>query len=114
MTGELTLTGLVMPIGGVKEKAIAAKRAGIADLILPKENQKDFDELPAHIKRGLRPCFVETFPEVVNAAFGKGEASGRKGGEVRIGRPEVQWRAARHRIYLPIRGQVFAESPSAA
>lgn len=43
------------------------------------ENQEDFDELPAHIKRGLRPCFVETFQDVVNAAFGKGEASGRKG-----------------------------------
>jgi ATP-dependent Lon protease len=72
MTGELTLTGFVLPIGGLKEKTIAAKRAKVADLIFPKENQKDFEELPAHIRRGLRPHFVETFQDVVNLCFGGG------------------------------------------
>ena len=69
MTGELTLTGRVMPIGGVKEKTIAAKRANVRNLIFPAENRKDFDELPAHIRRGLRPRFVKTFGEVVNLCF---------------------------------------------
>jgi ATP-dependent Lon protease len=69
MTGELTLTGFVLPIGGVKEKAIAAKRAGVNDLIFPKENQKDFEELPAHIRKGLKPHFVETFKDVVELCF---------------------------------------------
>jgi ATP-dependent Lon protease len=70
MTGELTLTGLVMPIGGLKEKTIAAKRAGIKDLIFPKDNENDFKELPAHIRKGLKPRFVGTFPEVVNICLG--------------------------------------------
>lgn len=71
MTGELTLTGFVLPIGGLKEKTIAAKRAGVTDLVFPKENAKDFAELPAHIRKGLKPNFVGTFKEVVDVAFGK-------------------------------------------
>jgi len=70
MTGELTLTGFVLPIGGLKEKTIAAKRAGVTELVFPKENAKDFAELPAHIRKGLKPHFVGTFKEVVDVAFG--------------------------------------------
>jgi ATP-dependent Lon protease len=69
MTGELTLTGLVMPIGGVKEKTIAAKRSGVVDLVFPVANKKDFDELPTHIRRGLHPHFVESFDNVVELCF---------------------------------------------
>ena len=69
MTGELTLTGFVLPIGGVKEKTIAAKRAGVVDLIFPAENRKDFDELPAHIRKGLKPHFVGTFKDVLKLCF---------------------------------------------
>ncbi|HAS83413.1 MAG TPA: endopeptidase La [Verrucomicrobia bacterium] len=69
MTGELTLTGRVMPIGGVKEKTIAAKRADIKLIIFPEANRKDFDELPDHIKRGLKPYFVRTFDDVIEIAF---------------------------------------------
>lgn len=69
MTGELTLTGLVMPIGGVKEKTIAAKRAKIKDIIFPAANKKDFEELPSHIKRGLKPYFARTFDDVIQVAF---------------------------------------------
>ena len=69
MTGELSLTGRVMPIGGVKEKTIAAKRAKIVELIFPEENKKDFDELPAHIRKGLKPQFVSTFKQAVNLCF---------------------------------------------
>jgi ATP-dependent Lon protease len=69
MTGELTLTGQVMPIGGVKEKTIAAKRAKIRNLVFPAENRKDFEDLPEHIRRGLKPRYVETFSDVVEACF---------------------------------------------
>ncbi len=69
MTGELTLTGLIMPIGGVKEKTIAARRAKIPKLIFPKENREDFDELPKHVSSGIRPFFVATFRELVEICF---------------------------------------------
>ena len=69
MTGELTLTGLVMPVGGIKEKTIAARRAGITQLIFPAENQKDFDDLDESIKGGIKPYFVKNFSEVLPIAF---------------------------------------------
>jgi len=69
MTGELTLTGQVMPIGGVKEKTIAAKRAKIKDIIFPAANRKDFEELPDHIRKGLTPHFVRAFEDVIKIAF---------------------------------------------
>jgi ATP-dependent Lon protease len=71
MTGELTLTGKVLPIGGVKEKLIAAKRSGAKVLIFPKENQRDYDELPAYLKKGLRVHFVKDYDEVFRVAFPK-------------------------------------------
>lgn len=69
MTGELTLTGQIMPIGGVKEKTIAARRAGVKTIIFPADNQKDYDDLPAHIRKGLTPHFVSTFHQVLQIAF---------------------------------------------
>ena len=69
MTGELTLTGLVMPVGGIKEKTIAARRAGITQLIFPAENQKDFDDLDESIKGGIKPYFVKNFSEVLPVGF---------------------------------------------
>lgn len=71
MTGELTLTGKVLPIGGVKEKLIAARRSGLKTLIFPKENKRDFDELPAYIKKGLQFHFVDHYDEVFRVAFPK-------------------------------------------
>ncbi len=71
MTGELTLTGKVLPIGGVKEKLIAAKRSGAKVLIFPKENQRDYDELPAYLKKGIQVHFVKSYDEVFNVAFPK-------------------------------------------
>lgn len=69
MTGELTLIGQVLPIGGVKEKLIAAKRVGIKEIIFPKANQKDADELPEYLKEGLKLHFVEHFTEVAKLLF---------------------------------------------
>jgi ATP-dependent Lon protease len=71
MTGELTLTGKVLAIGGVKEKLIAARRSGVKTLIFPKENRRDFDGLPAHIKKGLTVHFVDHYDEVFRVAFPK-------------------------------------------
>jgi ATP-dependent Lon protease len=71
MTGELTLTGRVMPIGGLKEKTIAARRSGIRTLVFPEENRKDYELLPDHIRKGLTPHFVRQFTEVVAICFGQ-------------------------------------------
>ncbi len=61
MTGELTLTGQVLPIGGVREKVIAARRQKISELILPEPNRGDFEELPAYLKEGLTVHFAKRF-----------------------------------------------------
>jgi ATP-dependent Lon protease len=64
MTGELTLTGMVLPVGGIKEKVIAAKRRKISELILPEANRGDFEELPEHIREGFTVHFVGHFKQV--------------------------------------------------
>ena len=69
MTGELTLTGKVLPIGGVKEKVIAAKRVGVTEVILPEENRKDYAEVPDKVKEGVRVHFVNYFADVLDAVY---------------------------------------------
>lgn len=70
MTGELTLTGRVLPIGGAKEKTIAARRAGLKTLIFPEGNRKDFEELADYLKEGLTVHFARDFDDVYRVAFG--------------------------------------------
>ena len=79
MTGELTLTGLVMPIGGVKEKTIAARRAGINQLIFPEENKKDFEDLDEIITRGIKTHFVKIFEEILPICFPNLNSKKKKG-----------------------------------
>lgn len=74
MTGELTLTGRVLPIGGLKEKLVAARRSGLKTLIFPKDNIRDYDELPNYIKKGLTIHFVRHYDEVYSIAFQKKQA----------------------------------------
>lgn len=69
MTGELSLRGKVLPVGGIKEKVIAAKRAGVTKVILPADNRKDFDDLPDLIKEGVTVHFVENYDQVYKIAF---------------------------------------------
>ena len=66
MTGEVTLTGLVLPIGGVKEKVLAARRAGIKRVILPQGNKKDLRDLPDHVRQEMQFHFVERVEEVLS------------------------------------------------
>src|SRR5947208_2756582 len=76
MTGEITLTGQVLPIGGIREKSLAAQRAGLKRVIMPRENEPDLAELPAETKRELEFVLVDSIDEVFEAAF-NGAASGR-------------------------------------
>lgn len=69
MTGELTLTGKVLPIGGLREKVIAARRVGVYELIVPKDNKGDFDRLPDYIKEGIKIHYADYFDDVIQSAF---------------------------------------------
>ena len=69
MTGEITLRGRVLPIGGLKEKTLAAKNAGIKTICVPKKNEKDMDEISEEIKQGLEIVYVETMEDVLKTAF---------------------------------------------
>lgn len=69
MTGEITLRGKVMPIGGVKEKVLAARRAGITMIILPKRNEKDMEDVPANVRQEMQFRFVETMDDVLDLAL---------------------------------------------
>lgn len=69
MTGEVSLIGKVLPVGGIKEKTIAAKRSGVTCIILPEENRKDFTELPDYITAGLEAHFVSVYADVFKIAF---------------------------------------------
>lgn len=80
MTGEITLRGRVLPIGGLKEKTLAAKNAGIKIVIVPKKNEKDMEEVSAEIKKGLEIVYAETMEEVLEHALAEAEveANGNK------------------------------------
>jgi ATP-dependent Lon protease len=69
MTGEITLRGRVLPIGGLKEKILAAKRAQLTTVILPKRNKKDLDEIPKHILKGIQLVFADTMDDVMRVAL---------------------------------------------
>ena len=69
MTGEITLTGLVLPVGGIKEKVLAAHRAGIRRVIIPKANEKDLRELPESVRQELEFILAERIEDVLAAAI---------------------------------------------
>ncbi len=71
MTGEITLRGRVLPVGGIKDKVLAAHRAGIKEVILPAQNAKDLEDIPANVKADLQFHLVERMDEVLNIAFGQ-------------------------------------------
>jgi ATP-dependent Lon protease len=71
MTGEVTLRGRVMPIGGLKEKTLAARRAGIRTIVIPKENEKDLDDIPKYLRKDMQFIFAETMDDVISSALRK-------------------------------------------
>ncbi|MBA3847076.1 MAG: endopeptidase La [Planctomycetes bacterium] len=94
MTGELTLTGRVYPIGGVREKLVAAKRSNLRTVLLPRANERDYDELPDQVRSGFTVIFVDTLDDVVREAGlidapkdgARGKAAGSPAGEI-LARP---------------------------
>jgi ATP-dependent Lon protease len=79
MTGEITLRGRVLPVGGIKDKVLAAHRAGIKKIILPAENKKDLEEIPPNIKRRLKFILVENMDEVLGESLLPPAAENKKG-----------------------------------
>ena len=71
MTGEITLRGLVLPVGGIKEKVLAAKRASIHKVILPEKNRKDLEEIPEHVRKQMEFLFVSEMDDVIKYALGR-------------------------------------------
>jgi ATP-dependent Lon protease len=69
MTGEITLTGQVLPVGGVREKVLAAQRAGVTTVVLPKENEGDLDDLPREVRKSMNFVPADSIDEVIEAAF---------------------------------------------
>src|SRR5213079_3674161 len=78
MTGEISLRGLVLPIGGVKEKTLAALRAGIKTVMVPKRNQKDLEDVPKEAREKLEFVFLEHVDEAVRTAIGELPKTERK------------------------------------
>jgi ATP-dependent Lon protease len=74
MTGEITLRGLVLPVGGIKEKVLAARRAGIYTVIMPEKNQKDLEEIPEHIKKNMQFTFISRLDEILPLALSASSA----------------------------------------
>ena len=74
MTGEITLRGKVLPVGGIKEKVLAAHRAGITTVILPKRNEKDLEDVPEDVRKEMRFEFVDTIDEVLDVALEPADA----------------------------------------
>ena len=110
MTGEVTLRGRVLPIGGLKEKILAAKRAKIATVILPKRNEKDIEEIPKHLLRGITLLFAETMDDVIKASLRHPKAAAKKA--VDSGRVSRRRRAAHDAPRRSPRQQPIAPSLS--
>jgi ATP-dependent Lon protease len=118
MTGEVTLRGRVLPIGGLKSKILAAKQAKLSTVILPKRNEKDLEEIPKHLLRGIQFVFAETMDDVIKASLRRGTAQGvkskpaddRRGpSRAKTGRIEKPSRAPRSR---PLQPAVSVSPPS--
>jgi ATP-dependent Lon protease len=89
MTGELTLTGQVLAIGGLREKVLAAQRAGLKRVVIPRENEHDLEELPPETRRDLDFVLVDSIEQVFDVAFAKGAGASGNGAALRHAEPEA-------------------------
>jgi ATP-dependent Lon protease len=85
MTGEITLRGKVLPVGGIKEKVLAARRAGIVNVILPRRNERDLEDIPAQARDEMNFVFVDTVDEVLRHALVEQQGDERPGNEAQRG-----------------------------
>jgi ATP-dependent Lon protease len=116
MTGEITLRGRVLPIGGLKEKLLAAKRAKLTTVILPKRNKKDLDEIPKHILKGIHLVFADTMDDVMKVALRRGSKSTRPTGKPHQPQPHSKKHATRTKTgraarSLPVHANSTATPP---
>merc|ERR1719291_1016531 len=101
MTGELTLTGKVLRVGGIKEKAIAARRENVGMIVLPMSNHADFMDLKPHLRAGLTAHFVDHFDDIYRLAFSDSGAP----------MPQTESRGAEMKtIFTPVEGTAKAAS----
>ena len=98
MTGEITLRGKVLPIGGVKEKLLAAHRAGVKNIVLPKDNEKDLADIPKNVLDALNVYLVETMDEVLKIALDRRRCRRRRPGRARAGRAAGHRRRRDHAL----------------
>ncbi len=89
MTGEISLRGLVLPVGGIKDKVLAAHRAGIRAVILPERNRKDFEEIPRTAREALRFVWAPDVDRVLEEALGAPVEGQRSAGKAVLGRQRL-------------------------
>jgi ATP-dependent Lon protease len=112
MTGEISLRGLVLPVGGIKEKVVAAARSGIKTVILPARNRRDFEDIPASVREALRFVWAESVEDVMAAAFAGGLAARKTGAAKRSSAKRVSAsRSARQRQSAAREIRLRADSP---
>jgi ATP-dependent Lon protease len=97
MTGEISLRGLVLPIGGVKEKVLGAVRAGITSVMLPARNRKDFDDVPEKARAAVRVIWLETVDDAVSAVLEPPSERNRRPPGTDPSSPSLERQAARSR-----------------
>jgi len=105
MTGEITLRGLVLPIGGLKEKCLAAHRAGIKTVVLPEQNKKDFDDLPAEIKKDVRFVFVSTIDEALEEVIDFSKSNSKKQPRITVKTIRKNCKTTSARIPVAVKGK---------
>ncbi len=111
MTGEITVRGRVLPIGGLKEKLLAAHRQGIREVVLPADNEKDLPDIPENIRNDMKLHFVNSMDEVLKIGAGEGDRDGADLGHADRGGDRG---AVAGKKKLRIRGRVAAAWPPSA
>ena len=90
MTGEITLRGQVLPVGGIKEKVLAAHRNGLRTVILPKRNKRDLDDVPDEIKKTMKFVFAETVEDVLKASLEKVKKPSKPAAKKKTTKPKAK------------------------